>query len=457
MRDAYDYSYLYEMKAIWDLFDEGIYITDSNGNTLEINKSYEAMTGIKRDMLIGRNIKDIVEEGILSNSITEKVMKMKKVVIEHQTVGRTGKHLVIRGNPIYDVHGEINMVLTIVMDQTALKHMRNEISRNEEIIHQYQKELENIKERKKYVANSPKFKRALELAERVGNVNTTVLIRGESGTGKEVIARHIYESGARSEKPFLEINCGAIPENLLESELFGYEPGAFTGAKKNGHKGLFEEANGGTVFLDEIGDMPLMLQVKLLRVLQERTIRRIGSSKDIPIDVRIIAATNCNLEKMIKEKRFREDLYYRLNVVSIELPPLRERKEDIPAFVQLFTHQLNEKYNFDRQVSPQTLKAFMEYDWPGNVRELENKVEQMLVTSECNVSNVTLQNISEKSDDPETIEMIPLKQALEHAEQQILELAAKKYHTTYEIAEALEVSQASISRKLSKYKIKIEQ
>lgn len=445
----------YSLGDIWNLFDEGIYITDKDGYTLEVNHAYEVITGIRRDMVIGKNIDDIVREGILSTSITKKVIQTGKKVIERQLIMKTGKQVLLQGNPVFDRQGNISTVVTLVSDETTLNHMREEVERNEQLIRQYRNELKEMKGEQSYVAVNARFKAAMELAERVANVDTTVLIRGESGTGKEVIARHIYESGYRVKQPYIKINCGAIPESLLESELFGYEPGAFTGAKKTGHKGVFEAADKGTVFLDEIGDMPLLLQVKLLRVLQERTIRRVGSNTDIPVDVRIIAATNSNLEQLIQQKKFREDLYYRLNVVTISLPPLRERKDEIPSLVSFFTDRLNARYGFHKRLSTSVIRSFMEYDWPGNIRELENRVEQLMVTSDGDEVQLEEDKRKERAGNADVVEIIPLKSAVEHAERQMLMEAARRYRTTYEIAKALGISQASASRKLSKYRIQL--
>ena len=218
----------------------------------------------------------------------------------------------------------------------------------------------------------------LDLIHRVAPTNATVLLRGESGVGKELFARAIHFLSPRSNKPFVAVNCGAIPETLLEAELFGYEKGAFTGAYTS-KKGKFEIANGGTLFLDEVAELPLHLQVKLLRVLQEKEVERLGGTKPIKVDVRIIAATNRDLEKMVKEGKFREDLYYRLNVVPVFIPPLRERKEDIPPLVQHFLERFSKDYNKQVSISPEVLDALIDYHWPGNVRELQNVIERMVI------------------------------------------------------------------------------
>ncbi len=443
-------------EKIFDIFTDGIYITNADGLTLQVNRAYEEITGLKAENLIGKYMTQIVQEGYLSTSITQKVIETKQPVSVEQEINN-GKKVVLNGFPIFD-ENEILMVVSFVRDITVINKIEDDLKRSRILIDQYQKKINELKKTQKFVAESTSFKRVISLARKVANVDSTVLILGESGTGKEVVAREIHEQSHRNNHLFLKINCGAIPENLLESELFGYEGGSFTGAKKNGHIGIFEMANKGTVFLDEIGDMPLHLQVKLLRVLQEKTISRIGSAKTISIDTRIISATNRNLEEMVQKKLFRQDLYYRLNVISINLPPLRERKTDIPPLIDYFVENINEKYKLNKRLSPGLLKCFMEYDWPGNVRELENMIERVLVTSEENEITPkpgllpwkpSINSLLELESD----EIMPLKQAYENLEYTILKNAAKRYRTTYEIAEALQISQPSVSRKLKKYHI----
>jgi transcriptional regulator with PAS, ATPase and Fis domain len=303
------------------------------------------------------------------------------------------------------------------------------------------------------------MKKVFDFAARVAQVDSTVLITGESGSGKEIVAKTIHKLSKRKDGPLIQINCGAIPENLLESELFGYEPGAFTGASKEGKLGMFELAENGTLFLDEIGELPLNLQVKLLRVLQEREIVRVGGIKPKKINVRIIAATNKDLEKMVEKGMFREDLYYRLNVVRIKIPPLRERKTDIPPLIQHFLRKFNEKYEMNKKISPEVIERLIAYDWPGNVRELENLIERLVV--------IVIEDIIELKHLPDYLQasinsdhfqvsvsgIIPLKKASEDLEKQLISKALQKYGSTRKAAQILEVDQATIVRKAKKYNI----
>jgi transcriptional regulator with PAS, ATPase and Fis domain len=307
------------------------------------------------------------------------------------------------------------------------------------------------------IAHSPAARKVLQMAAQVARVDTTVLITGESGVGKELVADAIHRLSPRSRGPLVKINCGSIPENLLETELFGYEPGAFTGARKQGKAGLFELAQGGTLFLDEIGDISFHLQAKLLRALQDREVMRVGGLKPLPVDVRIVTATNKDLERMVGEGSFRSDLFYRLHVVSIHIPPLRERKEDIPLLALHFVGKINAKYGLDKCLSPEVVDGFLMYSWPGNIRELENVTERMLVMAEddeIRISQVPrcIRNcIVPAQAGRRALDRMPLRRAVEQTERQMIVQALKKYRSTRGVARALAVNQSTVVRKIQKY------
>ena len=269
----------------------------------------------------------------------------------------------------------------------------------------------------------------------------------------------LVNNSPRKDMPYLQVNCGAIPENLIESELFGYEKGAFTGADNRGHKGLFEAANGGTVFLDEIGDLPLHMQVKLLRVLQQRKVTRVGGTEPIDINVRVIAATNKNLEQMVREGQFREDLYYRLNVVSVQIPPLRERKEDIVPLLNHFLTVVNQKYHTQKTIFSDTIDAFENYPWPGNVRELENVLENLVITTpgdEIRRENLPKKFWSENGE-PAAVgmrEILPLKVTVERVELAAIQHAIDQCGSVRKAAAALGVDPSTIVRKMQGHKEK---
>jgi len=323
-----------ELDAIIESSYDGIYVTDGQGNTTRVNKAYERITGVMGTEVIGRNMRDLVREGFYNQSVTLLVLERKKPVTIMQEIKKTGKYVIVTGNPIFNQAGEIICVVTNVRDITELNNLKSQLETTKNLSERYLSELQHLRSMlypDDIVAVSPEMKSILQKVRRISLVDSTVLIMGESGVGKEVIARLIHKNSPRAEKPFIAINCGALPENLLESELFGYEGGAFTGAKKGGKPGLVELANGGTLFLDEIGELTLAMQVKLLRLLQEKRFIRVGGSQVQQVDVRFITATNQDLKVMVKENRFREDLYYRLNVVPIDIPPLRERIQEIPS------------------------------------------------------------------------------------------------------------------------------
>jgi len=312
---------------------------------------------------------------------------------------------------------------------------------------------------KQFVVHSKLMRDLVKMTIRVAKVESTVLIQGESGVGKELIADVIHANSNRNNGPLIKINCGAIPENLLESEFFGYEPGAFSGASRKGKVGLFELATGGILFLDEIGDMPLSLQVKLLRVLQDKEITRVGGIKPIKVDIRILTGTNRNLNEMINNRMFRQDLYYRLNVVPIHVPSLRERREDIPVLTSYFLDYFNRKYyanEVDKKLDTEVIACFMKHDWPGNVRELENLIERLVVTTAHDhivVEDLPMWLDSINHEPSGYQPNISLRSAVEETERKLLQYAFARYNSTYEVARVLEINQSTVVRKAAKYGI----
>jgi TyrR family helix-turn-helix protein len=353
-----------------------------------------------------------------------------------------------------DANNNMSKIITTTHDITELINLQNELETVQNTLSglKAQEGLSDI------IANSPSMYNVIQLTGRLSDVDSTVLITGESGVGKGVIAKLLHENGRRREFPFVKVNCGAIPENLIESELFGYESGAFTGSKKDGKKGLFETADKGTIFLDEISELPLNLQVKLLQVIQEREITRVGGVESIPINVRIISATNKDLMDLVHEGKFREDLYYRLNVVPISIPPLRERPEDIIPMIRIFMNQNNKKMKEHKEIDSRAIAILMKYSWPGNVRELQNIIERLIITTKgTTIHPENLPSfILETANSLESTDLTAgktLKDALDNAEKEILKKALEKYKTTRAMAKALGVSQPTIVRKLQKFHI----
>ncbi|MDD3364787.1 MAG: sigma 54-interacting transcriptional regulator [Syntrophomonas sp.] len=451
-----------ELDAIIDSSFDGLYITDGDGLTLRLNKAYERITGVSESEFIGRNVTDIETEGIVSESVTALAIKKKEPVTIIQEM-KTGKTTLSTASPVYDEVGNIFRVVSNVRDITELNMLKQKLEEVEGLSQHYESQLRTLRLQYKgsnnIIINSSKMKDLFDMVIRLAQFDSTILITGESGTGKELIAETIHKNSNRINGPYIKVNCGAIPENLLESELFGYEYGAFTGAKKEGKAGYFQLATGGTLFLDEIGDLPYNLQVKLLRVLQNREIVRVGGVKSIPVDARIVTGTNHKLLELVEKKMFREDLYYRLNVVPVHVPPLRDRKEDIPPLVAHFMQMFNRKHKLDKKISPEVVEIFMGYNWPGNVRELENLIERLLVISTkivltredlpSFISEALLENTSEVF----VSGIIPLHDAVESVERQILEKAYAKFRTTRQMAKELKVDASTVVRKAAKYGI----
>lgn len=434
---------------------DGIYITDGQANTLMVNKSYEDITGLNREDLIGHNMHELVETKLISQSATLLVLQDKTTKTIEQEF-KNGKRALVTSTPILDDSGEVMIVVTNVRDITALLALRSQVEKNRQLATKYLNEIEEMRlqllNTSDIIAHDEHMLDTLRLAKRVAKVDTTVLILGETGVGKEEVAKFIHKASGRSSQAFIKVNCGAIPENLMESELFGYEKGSFTGANKEGKMGLFEVANGGTLFLDEVGELPFDMQVRLLRVLQEHEIMRIGGLRPIKVDVRIIAATNRNLEEMVKARQFREDLFYRLHVVPISILPLRERKEDILPLIQHYVSELNQKYGWQKSFSKDALMTLFTHSWPGNVRELKNIVERMIVMSDQDVITqsdiVGIPGIDEKPLEPvQTVRALSLKEAVDQLEGDMIEQAFRRHGNVRDAAKELKIDASTLVRK----------
>jgi len=418
--------------------------------------AFERTMGIAAKDILGATLD---EHDLLPVSLVQNVQDKKRR--QSTILEEAGSQLLLTANPIMNKNGIIERIVINVRDLTELNELRRQVEKSEELSRRYHSELHelrrNLLKQEGVVVQSVQMKKILDLVLRVALVDSTVLILGESGVGKEIVAKVIHTNSKRKDGPFIKVNCGAIPANLLESELFGYEPGAFTGASRDGKMGMFELAHNGTLFLDEIGDLPLPLQVKMLRVIQDKEIFRVGGQKSRKVNVRLLAATNQNLEQMVEKGEFREDLYFRLNVIPINIPPLRERKEEIIPLVKKFQNNLSATYGLDKQISPEAMDCFVNYDWPGNIRELENIIERTLVTSSSSVITPEdlpdyLLKVRNKWGSPKVniSGIMPLKEAVIEVEKQLLEQALKEYGSTYKVAQVLDVNQSTIVRKLNR-------
>jgi len=451
-----------ELDAIIEASFDSIFVTDAKANVVSINEAYTRITGIKAEDIIGKNMYDLVEQGLYDRSATISVIETHQMITFTQTL-KSGKTLLVTGNPVFNKQGELAWVITNGRDITELMSLKQEVELAQNLSRHYEKELQKvIMQSGEMIVNSPKTKELLELTMRLGTVDSTVLIYGESGVGKELIARELHKNSNRKDKPMININCAAIPETLLESELFGYESGAFSGARKGGKMGIFELANGGTLFLDEIGEMSLTLQSKLLRAIQEKEILRIGATTPIKIDVRLITATNRDLWEMTRRGQFRQDLYYRLNVVPIYVPPLRERKEEIPALTYHFLNLFNKQYGMNKKIDERIIANLLDYDWPGNVRELKNAIERAVVTSTDEViKSIKIGGTINDSEmefnlENEITGEIDLREKVNAYEKDLLQRYIQNYKSSRKVAKALNVSQTTVVRKAAQYGIPLE-
>lgn len=451
----------HELEAILESFYDGIGIIAGDGTLLRVNTSYERITGLsKDDNGVGRNVRELQEDGTVSQAVALLVINQKKTVTIKQRI-KTGKEILITGSPVFDEQGEVIRVVCNIRDMTELNLLKEQVDNAQKQNQRYANELQELRaqllDHEEFVFRSAAMDKVFKLIGRVAGVNSHVLITGESGVGKENAARLIHKLSSRAQGPFLQINCGAIPENLLESELFGYEDGAFTGARSGGKKGIFEMCEGGTLLLDEIGELPMNMQVKLLRVLQQQEVFRIGAAKPVKFNVRVIAATNRNLEEMIAKQTFRADLFYRLNVVPVNIPPLRERTEDIVPLALHFLERFNQKYSSNKRLDSEILLAFERHSWPGNVRELENLIERLVVVNEENI--LTAKHLPFQVSQPldslsiQVNEPISLERAIEMLERELLRKTMQSYPTTRQAARILGVSHPTVIRKMQKYKL----
>lgn len=433
----------------------GYMICDAECNVVKINQAQIRITGQEPTYNLGRNMRDIeIEDG--SPSATVKVASEKVPVKLEQTLVNGNSYLVY-SYPFFDQEGELKYIISNLLDTTEINKTKQELENNNRKLSEQLLELQNqIQAQGKIIYQSDVMRQTLKLCDKVAIFDSNILIQGESGVGKERIAEYIYEKSRRNTKEFIKLNCAAIPEALLESELFGYEGGAFTGASKEGKKGLLDFADKGTLMLDEIGELSLSLQAKLLRFLQEGEFYRVGGRNPVNADVRIIAATNRDLKEMVDQKTFRADLYYRLNVIPIMIPPLRERKEDIPLLIGHFTNVFNEKHEHEKTWTIEALNQMMLGNYPGNVRELQNSVERILVLIEKdkiekNDVSAILYGIHEDSHVDQN--RGNLKEMVQEYEKKLLSQYFQEYKTEEAVAQALQSSQSTISRKRIKYGI----
>lgn len=461
------------LDKILDTSFDGFTYTDENGYITYINKTYSELTGLPEEFILGNSIHELVKQGYPISRMCLEVFKTRKTkseVIRYSD--KSEREIMVTLVPVYDAEGVFRGIVGNLRDLTELMKLRRQM----EITHlEYKQELRKQEEANQAlwqrilellvetgdaeaVAKSKQMRDLVELAYRICHVHSTVLITGESGAGKDVFCKLVHKFSG-GDAPYIKISCGAIPENLLESELFGYEPGAFTGAGKSGKPGIFELAGNGIVFLDEIGEMPLQLQVKLLTVLQDRTFFRIGGTKEQPMNARVIAATNRNLKEEVANGNFRGDLYYRLNVIPVYIPPLRERREDILPLTDHVLARLNRENGTEKTLGVELQGILTAYDWPGNVRELNNVIERMYVLSRNNVLDT--ENLPEElcslAEDTGLLlagnQGRTLKEKMEAVEARLILRSLRADATLQEIAGRLGINISTLERKIGRYNL----
>jgi PAS domain S-box-containing protein len=444
---------------------DGIILADA-GSILNVNASFGRITGVAPSLLINKKLNELDTAKHVCLAAVQEVIRLTCYHKRSLTLQRkltSGNEIFVTASPVFDPYGHVIRVLLNVRDVTELKSLEDQIKNLTGFCEETnQWDDDRSKCFLGIVAESPAMRLLLDMVLRVSRVDSTVLLQGASGVGKDVFAKLLHRLSYRSEKPFISVNCGAIPENLLESEFFGYEKGAFTGANSGGRAGLFEQANHGILLLDEVGELPLNLQVKFLKVLQDQCCRRVGGEKNIDLDVRIIAATNRDLRQMVSEGRFREDLFYRLYVVPISIPPLKERQEDILPLSLMFLKQYNQKYNVNRTLGHELMSVLESYEWPGNVRELRNVVERMVVTADTDVLTPRHLPLSMRgtacSDLPHAVlpNTMNLKMAREALEYELIKRAVAKTCSTRKAATLLGVDHSTVIRKARRYGLDIQ-
>ena len=452
----------HELLAIIDSSSDGLFVCDAEANVIRVNPASERIHKIKAEELIGKNMVNLIEQGFIADSAALQACRRKEVVSLLQE--KDNRKIISIGTPVFDNDGNLIRVVVSERDITEIDNLHRELDEQGSLKDQLQYQLLEMQlaelKTHKIIARSPSMIKILEKALKVSSVNSTVLITGESGAGKGLIANLIHKNSRRSKKPLIRINCGAIPETLIESELFGYEAGAFTGAKVGGKPGSLELADGGSLFLDEIAELPLSAQVKLLRFLEKGRLTRLGGTKVLTVDARILVATHRNLQEMVAKGTFRQDLYYRLNVIPLHVPALRERKDCISPLIRYYIDYFADRAGTPKRISRSTLDVLLSYPYPGNVRELMNICEHAIVMSENEmVDRLDLPKdvVGRTSDssifDTGWSEEMTLKQILENVERKVMLETVKKYKNQSAAAVVLGVSQPTIARRLKKYNI----
>lgn len=437
--------------SILDAIDEGVIIIDENARVYYINPAYTKILGVYPKRVLGKHLSNLEKNPTLIH-----VLKTREPIEKtHHHIESIDKYINVKMNPLY-AYGKLVGAFSVFNDLTEVVTLNQKVVQITNLAQNYEKRLKykDTIRRKNIIGKDRRFLNLLNQAITVAPTDAPVLILGESGSGKEIIANLIHSESLRVNQPYVTLNCSAVPENLIESELFGFEGGAFTDAMKKGKLGKVEQANHGTLFLDEIGDMSLAMQAKLLRTLETGEIEKIGSEKKIKVDVRIVSATNRNISALIKEGKFREDLYYRISVVNLLVPALRERRHDIVLFIDYFLKKYEEKYNKTLSISNEVYQILLNYDWPGNVREIKNCIEHMVILANDDI--IRLEDLPKQLITEDVLlSTVSLEKYLEEKEKSFIQSALySSQGSLVDAAKLLNISERTLYRKLTKYDIK---
>jgi len=434
-------------------------LSDADGIILRVSETYEKNFGFAHDSIVGKSAFDLEADGTFTPCITAEVIRQRKKITATQTINHSHKNVMTVGIPLFDNSGELKYAVcfnTVSMEQ--INAIQQNYRNLQDSLQQYSQEIAELRTRAtstSLVFKSTPMQRLRALMQNTANTKANILITGETGVGKSAVAKAIHAMSNRANGPFIEVNCAVLHENLIESELFGYEKGAFTGAAAAGKIGKIELANHGTLFLDEIGELPPHIQSKLLQLIQEKTIERLSGTKKIELDFRLLVATNRNLEEEVQRGLFRSDLFYRLNVIRIHIPPLRQRMEDIFPLAHQFLARFCSEYDKSLTFSPRFLAFLEQYSWPGNVRQLENLIERMVITAQYPIIDVTALPVEYTGHAvPHTALLAQdgtLAERLDAYEAQIIRESYRRHGTTVAVAKDLGISQATAARKIAKY------
>lgn len=447
------------LDQLLDVFSDGVCVTDAQGTVLFVNAVHEELTGVPHDSMVGHNVLEFLGKGVFDVVLNPEVLRTGKTVTKVQKLAN-GRRLVLEGHPIFDREKHVVFCVTIMRDESRLQELRGQVSFQKELLDVFSKLSNSPKEiiqQMPEIVQSPAMARLRSKISVIARSDAPVLILGETGVGKDVLARRIHRESNRADRPFIKVDCGSISPQLIETELFGYVGGTFSGANKNGKVGLIEAASTGTLFLDEIGELPLAMQTRLLRFLQDGEILRVGATTPKRLDVRIIAVTNRNLEKAVAEGEFRSDLYYRLKIAVLTVPPLRERRDDILPMAQFFLDFYAHKYGRKLEFSPEAERLMQNYDWPGNVRELKNMVQGLTVL--CSDEVIQASQLPFASSMPGYVEgddgnaVISFdgrsyKEIMKDMESMVLRAAMHRFGNIATVAKELGVDRSTIFRKV---------